>query len=291
MPIHATALGQSAGESVLDITARLTMAYAAGVEAEEACYLDDLRADGVVAPPPFCVSLEWPVVNGSRCRDVTGVTADEAWGGIHVQQDSTFHRAVRPGDRLRTSGRVVKIGPTSAGTLVVLKLETRDERSGEPVVTSYSSTIFLRVPPEGAPGTLEAPPELRGEGAITVLPAGCVALPTARRMAHVYTECAGIWNPIHTQRRIAQEKQLPDVILHGTCTWALAGVELIRRCAEGDPLRLKRLAGRFHGMVIPGTTIGLEYGVEPGEPGKVQFTVTNAAGELAISHGLAEFAA
>jgi hypothetical protein len=42
-------------------------------------------------------------------------------------------------------------------------------------------------------------------------------------------------------------------------------------------------------MVIPGTTIGLEYGIEPGSPGTVQFTVTNAAGELAVSHGLAEF--
>jgi acyl dehydratase len=289
MPIHATALGQSAGESALEVSPRLTMAYAAGVEAEEACYLDDLRPNGVVAPPPFCVSLEWPVVNGPRYREITGITAQESWAGIHVQQDSTFHRAVRPGDRLRTSGRVIKLKPTSAGTLVVLKLETADERSGEPVVTSYSSTIFLRVPLEGAPGTLEEPPTLRSTGTITVLMEGGVALPTSRRMAHVYTECAGIWNPIHTERRIAQDKQLPDVILHGTCTWALAGMELIRRCAEGDPLRLKRLAGRFHGMVIPGTTIGLEYGIEPGSPGKVQFTVTNAAGELAVSHGLAEF--
>jgi acyl dehydratase len=266
------------------------MAYAAGVEAEEACYLDDLRPAGVVAPPPFCVSLEWPVVNGSRKREITGTSPQEAWGAIHVQQDSTFHRAVRPGDRLLTTGRVVKIKPTRAGTLVVLRLDTRDQRSAQPVVTSFSSTIFLRIPLEGTPGALEEPPALRAEAAMGVPVQGGVALPTNRRMAHVYTECAGIWNPIHTERRVAVEQQLPDVILHGTCTWALAGMELIRRCAEGDPLRLRRLAGRFHGMVIPGTTIGLEYGAQPGEPGKVQFTVTNARGELAVSHGIAEFA-
>jgi acyl dehydratase len=290
MPINATALSQSAGESTLDVTARLTMAYAAGVEAEDACYLDDLRPGGVVAPPPFCVSLEWPVVIGSRQREITGTSPQEAWGGIHVQQDSTFHRAVRPGDRLVTSGRIVKLKPTSAGTLVVLRLDTRDARSGQPAVTSFSSTIFLRIPFEGTPGTLEEPPALRAEAAIGVPVQGGVALPTSRRMAHVYTECAGIWNPIHTERRVAQEQQLPDVILHGTCTWALAGMELIRRCAGGDPLRLRRLAGRFHGMVIPGTTIGLEYGAQPGAPDKVQFTVTNARGELAVSHGIAEFA-
>jgi acyl dehydratase len=230
------------------------------------------------------------VVSGSRQREITGTSPEEAWSGIHVQQDSTFHRAVRPGDRLRTSGRIVKIKPTSAGTLVVLKLDTRDERSAEPVVTSFSSTIFLRIPLEGEAGTLEEPPALRAQAAIGVLVEGGVALPTSRRMAHVYTECAGIWNPIHTERRVAQDKQLPDVILHGTCTWALAGIELIRRCAGGDPLRLRRLAGRFHGMVIPGTTIGLEYGAQPGELEKVQFTVTNARGELAVSHGVAEFA-
>jgi len=88
------------------------------------------------------------VVNGSRQREITGTSPQEAWGGIHVQQDSTFHRAVRPGDRLRISGRVVKIKPTRAGTLVVLRLDTRGQRCGQPVVTSFSAAIFLRIPPE-----------------------------------------------------------------------------------------------------------------------------------------------
>jgi len=290
MPIRATALGQAAGESVAEVTARRTLAYAAGIGAEDACYFDDLREGGVLAPPPFCVSLEWPIVDGPRCREISGTTPEEAWSGIHVQQDSTFHRPIRPGDRLRTSGRITQIRGTRAGTLMVTRLETTDAASGEPVVTSWFSSIFLRIPLEGDPGTLEAPPVLRTEPAVTVPVEGAAALEIVRRLPHVYTECAGIWNPIHTERQIAQKRQLPDIILHGTCTWALAGVELIRRCAEGDPRRLKRLAGRFHGMVIPGTTIGLEYGMEPGRPHLVQFSVANAVGELALSHGIAEFA-
>ncbi len=289
MPIHATALGQSAGESAVEITARRTLAYAAGIAAEDLCYFDDLRAEGLVAPPPFCVSLEWPLIDGACYREISGTSREEAWSGIHVQQDSAFHRVVRPGDRLRTSARVTQIRPTRAGTLMVTKLETTDQRSGEPVVTSWFSSIFLGIPLLGDPGSLEEPPALRTEGAVTVPVEGGVAFPISRHMPHVYSECAGIWNPIHTERQIAREKQLPDIILHGTCTWALAGLELIRRCAEGDPQRLKRLAGRFHGMVIPGTTIGLEYGVDPDSPGTVQFSVTNAAGELALSHGIAEF--
>ena len=42
------------------------------------------------------------------------------------------------------------------------------------------------------------------------------------RLAHVYTECARIWNPIHTDRAVARAAGLPDIILHGTATLALA---------------------------------------------------------------------
>jgi acyl dehydratase len=229
------------------------------------------------------------VVNGAHYRTITGTTPEEAWSSIHVQQDSSFHRPIHPGSRLRTTGRVVQLRSTRAGALSVLKLETKDERSGEPVVTSWFSGIFLRIPLEGDGGVVEEPPALRDEAGLMVPVEAQVAIPIARSLPHVYTECAGIWNPIHTERRIAIDKALPDIILHGTCTWALAGMELIRRCAEGNSGRLKRLAGRFHGMVIPGSTVGLEFGRDPQQQAVVQFTVRNAEGALAVSHGVAHF--
>ena len=57
---------------------------------------------------------------------------------------------------------------------------------------------------------------------------------------------------------------LPDIILHGTATWALAGRELVARCADRDPTRLRRLRGCFRAMVIPGTAIELGYRVGRG---------------------------
>ena len=78
-------------------------------------------------------------------------------------------------------------------------------------------------------------------------------------MPHVYTECARIWNPIHTERDVALRAGLPDIILHGTATWALAGREVLRAYGDGDPARLKRLHGRFTAMVIPGTSIVVEH--------------------------------
>ena len=64
------------------------------------------------------------------------------------------------------------------------------------------------------------------------------------------------------------------------------GQALIHAAAGGDPRRLRRLAGRFKGMVFPGDTLELEYGRE--SPGVLQFAVRTPRGELAITHGVAE---
>jgi acyl dehydratase len=103
-------------------------------------------------------------------------------------------------------------------------------------------------------------------------------------------EYAGIWNPVHTERVVARDNALPDIVLHGTCTWAMAGQELVRRFADGDPEGLRRLAGRLHRMVIPGEEVHLEYAHNAASPRSVQFAVYNARGELAVASGIAQFA-
>ena len=112
-------------------------------------------------------------------------------------------------------------------------------------------------------------------------------------MPHVYSECARIWNPIHTERAVARAAGLPDVILHGTATWALAAREIVARYAGGDPTRLRRLFGRFRAMVFPGTSIALRHRADPlsGGGARIAFSVRNSAGEEAIAGGRAEIAA
>ncbi len=278
------------GESLEGVSARRTMAYAAGIDASDACYLDDLRPGGVVAPPAFCVAIEWPIVNGALFQQQIGISVEESWAGIHVQQESHFHRLIRPGDQLRTIGTITQIRPTSAGALVVNRLDTTDARTGAPVVTSWFTRIFLKLEVAGEAQTLEEPPVAREGKGLTVPAQARVTLPISKTRAHVYTECAGIWNPIHTERVVARGNALPDIVLHGTCTWAMAGQELIRRFAGGDPGGLCRLAGRFHGMVIPGEDVHLEYAHDAAFPRILQFAVYNARRELAIASGMAQFA-
>lgn len=290
MPVPADWIGRTLGPRETAVTPRLSLAYAAAIGAEAPCYTDDARPGGIVAPPPFCVCLEWPLV-GDQLYAQLRAAAGEALNSVHVLQDSHFHRVIRPGDRLRTSGRVVDIRATRAGAYVGARFDTSDAASGQAVVTTWWGAMLRGMEVAGEGRAREAAPELRADAGLPMPPAGRVEIPVARLLPHVYSECARIWNPIHTERAAALARGLPDIILHGTATWALAGQALLAVHGGAEPARLLRLGGRFKGMVLPGTTIVLEYAPDPADPSSIAFVVRNAAGELAVTHGVARFAA
>ena len=262
---------------------RRLLAYAAGLGATAAATFDDDRDGGIVAVPPFCVCLEWPVVSSPAAAGLYGTRPEESRRGVHASQDSFFHRPLRPGDEVETRGRIVAVEATRAGALTTTKLETVDAGTGEPLVTSWSRSVFRGVEVAGADEVLEAAPTVAAAGAPPG--AAAVTIPVSRELPHVYTECARIWNPIHTERRVALAAGLPDIILHGTATWALAGCEILRLYADGDPAALRRLHGRFRAMVVPGSEIVLRHWRD-GDA--VAFEVETDAGRPAVSHGRAE---
>ena len=286
MPIRSAAVGLMTEPLVRAVTTRHLLAYAAGIGDTNQRLFDDATTAGIVAHPAFCTTLEWPAALVIRQHPALQLPRAEALRGVHAEQDSTFHRPIRPGDRLCTAAKVIQIRHIQPGALIVTRYDTSDATTGEPVVTSYMSTIYRGVPVAGPDTQSDDVPSLP----LPPTPLSWsqpVAMPIAREAAHVYTECAQIWNPIHTERRVALEAGLPDIILHGTATWAMTASQLIRRCASDDPTRLRRFAGRFAAMVLPGSTITLQYGVVPGAELAVSYTVCNAAGAPAITRGLA----
>ena len=281
MPVRATALGAELDPATVDVTARMTLAYAAGIGDVGPRTFDDAAPAALVAPPAFCVRLEWVVLLPGRAG-LLGLSEAERLRAVHVEQDSTFRRPLRPGDRVITRGRVVAIRATRAGALVQTKLTTTLAGDPEPCVTSFHSSIYRGVGVEGGDGRVESAPEW--PAAPPSLPAR-VEVPIARQAAHVYTECAGIWNPIHSERRVALAAGLPDVILHGSATWALAGREIVKAHAGGDPTRLRRLRARFQSPVVPGGTITVAHA---GIGGDVHFEVANERGQTALAGGYAQ---
>jgi acyl dehydratase len=286
MPFPADRLGQTLQPMERDMSTRAILAYAAGIGASEPAYLDDAQAGGLRALPFQCVSLEWPVLVSMRETLGDVLLPHEAVRGVHAVQDSTFHRPIRPGDRLVTEGQLVSARSIRAGVLVVCRLITRERDGGAPVTTTWTSSIYRDVALQGAAASLAEPEPLAPEDAAPPGPdAEAVTIHVPRQAPHVYSECADIWNPIHTERQVALAAGLPDIILHGTATWALAGLTILRRHGRNDVGALRRMTGRFSGMVLPGEDVTVRH--ERSASGAVRFEVLTASGALAISQGVA----
>ena len=108
-------------------------------------------------------------------------------------------------------------------------------------------------------------------------------IPIAKQAAHVYTECARIWNPVHTDRRVALAAGLPEIILHGTATMALAVSKIIDEILAGDSARITRLGGRFRAMVLMPSILSLA--VQQDTSGIISYTVFTEDNEPAVSQG------
>src|SRR5262249_46266642 len=106
--------------------------------------------------------------------------------------------------------------------------------------------------------------------------------------AHVYTECARIWNPIHTDRAVALAAGLPDIILHGTATLAFAVSAVLRDRLGGEPMRVRRIAARFGAMVAMPSELALS--IESEGNGAIGFSVRTPEGAAAIRDGMIAFA-
>lgn len=285
-PLDASCFGTRLGPVENRLTARMLMSYAAALGATGDVYLNDLRPGGIVGLPTFLVSLEWQIMNGAPYRQAVAMDDAGMWACLHVQQDSTFHQPLRPGMELVTSGEICSVRRTRIGAYVATRLTTTLAQSGEPVSESWFGGIFLDRFPNGPDAHSDTPPALE-KGSFTAAPRPLLRV--SRALPHLYTEAASIWNPIHTERRRAKEAGLSDTLLHGTCTWALAGAYLIETCGQGDPARLRRLSGRFANPAPVGSELFIQVETVPASsPQRAhRFQVTDQNGRVVIADGYA----
>jgi acyl dehydratase len=260
---------------------RRLRAFAAGVGDVSAPLFDLDSPDGIVAHPIFPVVLEWPLVvagpPGLRLDD------DAVHAGLHVSHEIAWHRPIRPGDTLRTTGRIETLEGRSAGLLAVFALLTTG-LDGEPVVESRQGILYrgstlddavggstagaaqrpARTEPDGSPSrpadglrpartTPDGSSSRPDDPAMPAEPTDDVgAFRVEEADAVVYSECSGIWNPIHTDPRAARLAGLPRPVLHGTATLARVVSALVEARLEGDPTRVARLGCRFTAPIYPG---------------------------------------
>ena len=282
MPFNADLTGTQWGPIRWEMTPRRALAYRAGLAPQDAAGLDDAAADGLFSLPMQVVSPEWVLVLMAREHADQTLTAGEGRRAVHAGQDSVFLRPIRAGDELEVTATLLGARASRAGVVSATRFETRNARTGELMVESLSTTVYRDVALTGAEtADLPAPAyEAPRDGAESV------TIPVSPALPHVYSECAEIWNPIHTERQVALAAGLPDIIVHGTALWALAGLEAARLYAGGDTRRMTRLAARFTGQAFPGQPMTLAHAAVDGA---VRLGLRSDDGRMLLT-GLAEFA-
>jgi acyl dehydratase len=235
-------VGVEIGPLAQRVDARWLMAYAAGLGERDPRYFEPRGAGGPMAHPMFPVCYEWPAALAIRAKTIAD---DLAPLSVHATHHLTIARSPRAGDTLLTTARVIGVERRRAGTLVTTRLTTVDEHGDARTRTDYGS-VYRGVEIEGDRETAAPrPARADGDGAV----AWRERVDVDSGAAHVYTECARIWNPIHTDIASARAAGLPGLILHGTATLALAVSRLLARDLGGDATRVIEVTARFTSMV------------------------------------------
>lgn len=257
--LAASIVGATAGPLTQTIDARWLMAYHAA--------LSDVRPRPI-AHPLFSVCYEWPVAMALREQAIGAAIASLS---VHASHDLVIHRPPRVGDHLTTTATIGDVAQRRSGALVLMRFDTVDA-DGRPVTTTTYGSLYRGVRVTDVTATRSSPDRRTAEAlrsrpdgksepsALRERPDGACqwseTVTVTANAAHVYTECARIWNPIHTDDAVAQAAGLPGIILHGTATLALCVSHVVSRGLGGDPARVHGISARFTGMVkLPSTFV------------------------------------
>lgn len=147
------------------------------------------------------------------------------------------------------------------GAVVIQERDIIDQASGEKLA-SLGWLLFLRgdggflklphnagAPVDKAP----PPPPPIPERA----PDATCDIKTSEQQALVYRLC-GDMNPLHSDPDVAKQAGYPRPILHGLCTYGIAGHAILKTMCDYDVAKLGSLAVRFSAPVFPGETIRTE---------------------------------
>jgi acyl dehydratase len=205
---------------------------------------------------------------------------------VHAEQGLTLHRPLPADGEVIGRTRVIGIndkGPDK-GAIVYSRRTLHDAATDELIATLDSST-FCRG--DGGCGGSDAPP-MRLAPTPERAPDAVCDLPTLPQQALLYRLC-GDFNPLHADPAVARAAGFERPILHGLCTFAVAGHALLRTLCDYDPARLAALQVRFSAPVYPGETLRTE--IWRGADGIAFRTLAVERGVVVLSHGRAELRA
>lgn len=233
-------------------TERDTILYALGLGCgADPTDRDDLRfvyEDGLRALPMMGVVLAGP---GFWLKDpAVGVDWRKV---LHGEQGLIVHKALPASGTVIGTTRITEIIDRGDKGAFLYSERAVVDAAGEKLCTLTSTTVLRGDGGFGGPtGPAPEPHTLP-----TRAPDLAVDLPTLPQAALIY-RLSGDYNPLHADPAVATAAGFPRPILHGLCTFGVAGRAILKACCANDPARLTAMRLRFSAPVFPGETIRTE---------------------------------
>ncbi|MDG4664095.1 MaoC/PaaZ C-terminal domain-containing protein [Mycobacterium sp. 236(2023)] len=249
MPIDPNAIGETTPAQTFSWGDRDTLLYALGVGAgtDDLAFTTEnshevaqqvLPTYAVIACSPFAAATKIGSFDFSRL--------------LHGSQSIRVFSPLPPAGKLSVVCEVADIQDKGEGknAVVMLRATGSDPDSGEAVAESLT-TLVIRGEGGfgGQPGQRPPAPEIPDRE-----PDARVPLPTREDQALIY-RLSGDRNPLHSDPWFAQLAGFPKPILHGLCTYGVAGRALVAELGGGDASKVTAIAARFTSPVFPGDVL------------------------------------
>jgi len=234
-------------------TARDTILYALGLglgrdplDAGHLRYTFE-EAEGFAALPFMAVVLGSP---GFWVRDpASGIDWKRV---LHGEQGMELHGPVPAAGTVLAVNRVARVIDKGAdrGALLYIEREITDKATGQRIATLTSTTFARGDGGFGGPAGPLKPVHALPDRA----PDAIVETPVLPQAALIY-RLSGDPNPLHASPEVAAAAGFGAPILHGLCSFGIAGVAVLKTFCDNDAARLKSFGLRFSAPVYPGETI------------------------------------
>lgn len=240
-----------------DDTMRYALALGLGenpVDEHQLRFVNDVRPGMPLALPTMAVVLGYP---GSwMAAPELGIDFATI---VHGEEEITLHGRLQASGTVISRHRVVRVvdkGPGRGATITYDK-DLLDRDSGH-LLATVTHTTFARgdggFATADIPGDPAPPPP---QGVPRREPDRIIEYKTLPQQALLYRLSADR-NPLHSDPDAAQAAGFDRPILHGLCTYGLAGRAVLAAWCDHEPQRLKRLFARFTAPVYPGETLRFE---------------------------------
>lgn len=271
------------------LTRRDLMLYALGVgygaDPLDVGQLPYVYEDGLRAVPTMAITLGYP----NTLREFAAATGIRAEMVLHVAQSFTLHRP------LPLEGELV-------GQTVVTGIF--DKGPGRGMLWTYRNRVVMADTGERV-CDLDGASMARGHGgfggdkgdppvrlAMPERSADIVCDIATLPQAALLYRLSGDFNAVHASPTVARQAGFDAPILHGRCTFGVAGHAILRHCCDYDAARMTAMSAQFTSPVFPGETVRTEIWQDRAVPARVVFRASvPARGVVVLDRGHATVAA